>query len=49
MNMQFTKFLIFDLIPELEKCLLVFDNSCEEIFDDKEFSNLATAGRQKKL
>ena len=45
LNIQFTKFSGFDLISELENCLLVFDNSCEEIFNDKEFSKLATAGR----
>ena len=29
--------------------MLVFDDSCEEIFNDKEFSKLATAGRHKKV
>ena len=28
---------------------MVFDDSCEEIFNDKEFSKLATAGRHKKI
>ena len=46
---QFTKFPSFDLISELENCLLVFDGSCEEIFNDKEFSKLATAGRHKNI
>ena len=32
-KIQFTKFSSFDLISELENCLLVFDNSCEEIFE----------------
>ena len=27
--------------------MLVFDDSCEEIFNDKEFSKLATAGRHR--
>ena len=47
--MQFTKFSSFGLISELVNCLLVIENSCEEIFNDKEFSKLATAGRQKKI
>ena len=34
----------------LENCLLVFDDSCEKIFNDKEFSKLApAAGRHKNL
>ena len=49
LNIQFTKFSSFHLISELENCLLVFDNSCEEIFNDKEFSKLATAGRHKNI
>ena len=47
LNIQFTKFSSFDLISELENCLLVFDDSCEEMFNDKEFSKLARAGRHK--
>ena len=49
LNIQFTKFSGFDLISELENCLLVFDDSSEEIFNDKEFSKLATAGRHKNI
>ena len=29
--------------------LLVFDDSCEEIFNDTEFSKLATAGRHREI
>ena len=32
-----------------ENILLVFDGSCEEIYNDKEFVKLATAGRNKGL
>ena len=42
------KFSSFEQISELDDCFLVFDDSCEEIFNDKEFSKLATAGRYKK-
>ena len=49
MNIQFKKFISFEVVSELEDCLLVFDHSCEEIFNDKEFSKLATAGRHKNL
>ena len=48
-NIQFMKFSSFEQISELDDCLLVFDDSCEEIFNDKEFSKLATAGRHKKI
>ena len=49
LNMQFKKFTSFEVVSELEDCLLVFDDSCEEVFNDKEFSKLATAGRHKNL
>ena len=47
LNIQFNKFSSLDLISELENSLLVFEDSCEEVFNDKEFSKLATAGRHK--
>ena len=40
LNIFFTKFSGFDFISQLENCLLVFDDSCEEVFNDKEFSKL---------
>ena len=49
LNIEFKKFTSFEVVSELENCLLVFDDSCEEIFNDKEFSKLATAGRHKNL
>ena len=49
LNIFFTKFSGFDFISQLENCLLVFDDSCEEIFNDKEFSKLATDGRHRNI
>ena len=49
LNIQFTKKSSFDLISELENCPLVFDNSCEDFFNDKEFPKLATTGRHKDI
>ena len=49
LNFFSTKFPEFDFISQLENCLLVFDDSCEEIFNDKEFSKLATAGRHRNI
>ena len=44
LNIYFAK-----LNSQFENCLLVFDDSCEKIFNEEEFSKLATAGRQKKI
>ena len=49
LNIFFTKSSGFDFISQLENCLLVFADSCEEIFNDKEFSKLATAGRHRNF
>ena len=49
LNIQFIKFSSFDVTKELEDCLLIFDDSCEEIFSDKEFVKIATSGRHRKL
>ena len=49
LNVEFKQFSGFELVSELENCLLVFDDSCEEIFNDKEFSKLATAGRHRNI
>ena len=48
-NIFFTKFFGFEFISQLENCLLVFDDSCEENFNDKEFSKLATTGRHRNI
>ena len=49
LDIQFKKFSSFELISQLENCLLIFDDSCEDIFNDKEFSKLATAGRHRNI
>ena len=48
-NIHVMKFSSFVQISELDDCLLVFEDSCEEIFNDKEFSKLETAGRHKNI
>ena len=48
-NIEFKQFLGFELVSELENSLLVFDDSCEEIFNDEEFSQLATAGQHRNI
>ena len=48
-QIEFVKFDEFDRLRNIENILLVFDDSCEEIYNDKEFVKLATAGRHKGL
>ena len=38
LNVHFKKITSFEIVSELEDCLLAFDDSCEEIFNYKEFS-----------
>ena len=50
LNIEFKQFSGFELVSEIENNLLVFDDSFEEIFNDKEFSKLATnAGRHRNI
>ena len=39
----------FDIIKKLVNCLLLFENSCEEIYLEKFFVKLAVAGRHGKI
>ena len=48
-DLTFIKFNGFDSLRNLENILLVFDDSCEEIYNDKDFVKLATAGRHQGL
>ena len=45
------KVIVNDLneVLSVENFLLVFDNSCEEIFNDKEFHKVETAGRHRSI
>ena len=45
----FKKYANLEFLNNLENCLLIIDHSCEEIYNDKEFVKLATAGRHKKI
>ena len=38
-----------DITKKLSNCHFVYDDSCEEIFNDKEFVKIATSGRHRKL
>ena len=49
MNIELAPSLDFEMIKKLENCLLAFDDSCEEIYQEKEFVKIAVAGRHKKI
>ena len=52
-NIEFINGIDFQFIEQLpnnaKKYLLIFDDSCEEIFNSKEFVKVATAGRHRGL
>ena len=45
----FKKYANLEFLTNLENCFLIIDDSCEEIYNDKELVKLATAGRHKKI
>ena len=48
-GIEFLKYSGFDRTKKLSHCLLIYDDSCEGIFNDKEFVKIATSGRHRKL
>ena len=48
-QIECVKFDGFDRLRNIENILLMFDDSCEEIYNDKEFVKLAKAGKHKGL
>ena len=48
-NLKFMEFDGFESERNLENVLLVFDDSCEDIYNDKEFVRLARAGRHRGI
>ena len=48
LNIEFVPCLDFEMIEKLENCLLVFEDSCEEIYPEKEFM-IVVAGRQRRF
>ena len=49
LNIEFISCIDFDMVEKLKDCLLIFDDSCEEIYDDKRFVKIATSGRHKNV
>ena len=48
-RIEFIKGVNFEMISQLDNCLLIFDDSCEEIYADSRFVKLATSGRHRKI
>ena len=48
-HIEFIKYSGLDITKKLSDCLLVYDDSCEDIFNDKEFAKTAMSGRHRKL
>ena len=48
-GIEFLKYSGFEITKKLSDCLLVYDDSCEEIFNDQEFVKLATSGRHRRI
>ena len=48
-GISFIKYNGFEITKNLSNCLLIYDDSCEEIFKDDEFVKLATSGRHRKI
>ena len=48
-GIEFLKRSAFHITKNLPHCLLIYDNSCEEIFNDKEIVKIATSGRHCNL
>ena len=46
-NIVFISCLDFDLMKTLQESLLIFDDSCEEIYQDKNFAKIAASGRHR--
>ena len=47
LNIEFIPCLDFNLIKTLNDCLLIFDDSCEEIYQEKDFVKIAVSGRHR--
>ena len=49
LGVTFKKHANLEFLKSLSNCLLIIDDSCEEIYNGKEFVKLATAGRHKNI
>ena len=48
-GLEFVKYSGFEITKTLSDCLLIYDDSCEEVFNEPEFVKLATSGRHRRI
>ena len=48
-SIDFIRFTSFDVRTTIEKCLRKFDDSCEEIYNEREFLNIVRSGSYRGL
>ena len=48
-DIEFIKLSSFEIVNNLRDCMIVFDDTCEEFFNEKDFAKLATAGRHQNV
>ena len=48
-DIEFIKLSSFEILNILRDCVIVFDDTCEEIFMEKDFVKLATASRHENV
>jgi hypothetical protein len=48
-DIEFIPCIDFDMIEKVENCLLIFDDSCDDIYSEKRFLKLATSGRHRGI
>ena len=49
LGVAFKKYANLEFLNSPANCLLIIDNLCKEVYYDKEFVKLATAGRHKNI
>ena len=45
---EFIQLSSFEIVINLRDCMIVFDDTCEKVFNEKNFVKVASAGRNKK-
>ena len=49
MSIEFINCLDFEMIKTLQDCLLIFDDSCEENYQETDFVEIAVSGRHRGI
>ena len=49
LDIEFINLSNFEIVNRLRNCMIVFDDTCKQVFHEKSFVKLATAGRHKNV